>query len=81
VSLSRAGIPVWWLCTKVLGSEAAALSRLRPMYLGNPAALEVVQSKRRHRAVVRSGNATFSLTYWLLFEAGIVLQQDAIHVF
>jgi len=38
----------------------------RPMYLGNPAALEVVQSQRRHSAVERSGNATFSLTGWSL---------------
>ena len=36
------------------------------MYLGNPAALEVVQSQRRHSAVERSGNATFSLTGWSL---------------
>ena len=44
----------------------------RPMYLGNPAALEVVQSQRRNSAVER---------YWMVFEADVVLQRDALHVF
>ena len=37
-------------------------------------------TERRHSAAERSGNATFPL-YWLVFEADIALQHDAIHVF
>ena len=52
--------------TGIGGSIIKQAGSDRPVYLGNPAALEVVQSQRRHSAVERSGNATFSLSGWSL---------------
>lgn len=72
---------MWWLCTKVLESEVASLSRFRSAHVprkpGGIGGCTITEEAQCCGAVGKR----HVFPYWLVFEADVVLQRDASHVF